>query len=308
MSSTSKKHLIVLSGPTAVGKSDLCLELAARYQCPIISADSRQIYKELCIGTAKPSKEILAQTKHYFVDHRSITEDYSVGQYESEVIAQLNELFTVHDTIILSGGTGLYIDAVLYGLDQFPKVDPEILHSLEKDFSTNGLEGLLEKLQALDPKYYATVDRRNSRRILRALGVCISAQKPYSSFLSHSPKQRFFDFTKFVLSRDRDVLYQRINDRVDKMITAGLEEEVLNLKNHLHRKSLQTVGYQEWRPYVLNQKNKEEVIELIKQNTRRYAKRQLTWFRRANDWKLLEANNSSSTNLTKIHGLISQKI
>lgn len=274
------KKLIVLAGPTAVGKTALSIELARHFGCPIISGDSRQFYKEISIGTAKPTSEEMAEVKHYFVNSHSIHEPLSAGQFEREAIPIINELFEHHDYLILTGGSGLFLKAIYDGLDQFVTVSPEVKDQVIQLEKTEGLKGLQEKLEELDSVYFKEVDQQNPVRLTRAIEVCLEAKKPYSSFLDQAKSKRSFDTVKVMLNRDRKVLYDRINLRVDIMMKNGLLEEVQSVYPFKKLKSLQTVGYNEIFDLIDKKHDLTTAIELIKRNTRRYAKRQLTWFKR----------------------------
>lgn len=274
------KKLIVLAGPTAVGKTALSIELARHFGCPIISGDSRQFYKEISIGTAKPTSEEMAEVKHYFVNSHSIHEPLSAGQFEREAIPIINELFEHHDYLILTGGSGLFLKAIYDGLDQFVTVSPEVKDQVIQLEKTEGLKGLQEKLEELDSVYFKEVDQQNPVRLTRAIEVCLEAKKPYSSFLDQAKSKRSFDTVKVMLNRDRKVLYDRINLRVDIMMKNGLLDEVQSVYPFKKLKSLQTVGYNEIFDLIDKKHDLTTAIELIKRNTRRYAKRQLTWFKR----------------------------
>ncbi len=284
------KKLIVLLGPTGVGKTALSLELAQRYSCPIISSDSRQIYKGIEIGTAAPTAEEQALVKHYFIGIKELTEEYSAGQYELDALELINELFKTHDTLLLTGGSMMYIDAVCNGIDDIPTVSKEAREEAQKIYENEGLEGLTDKLKELDPIHYDKVDLKNYRRVMHAVEVCLFTGKPYSSFLSGKKKERNFVIEKIGLERPREILYERINKRVDIMIEDGLEEEARKVYHLKHLNSLNTVGFKEMFSYFDGEITRERAIELIKQNSRHYAKRQMTWFRRDKDinWINLE--------------------
>lgn len=274
-----KKYLIVITGPTAVGKTKATIQIAQSFQSEILSADSRQIYKELNIGTAKPSQEELHAVPHHFINHISIHDPYDAGQFETEAISLLDDLFLKHNTVFVTGGTGLYIQALLEGLDQFPAVPDHIRQKWEDSFAQNGIDFLQKSLLDLDPTYYEVVDRSNHRRLLRALMVCDASGQPFSSFLNREKPKRKFTPVCFFLSRDRSILYERINTRVDQMIAEGLVDEARSLYPHRSAKALQTVGYQELFEHFEGKYSLVEAIEKIKIHSRRYAKRQLTWFR-----------------------------
>lgn len=287
------RYLIIITGPTAVGKTSLSLELAQQLDTVIVSCDSRQFYQEMSIGTAKPSTDELAQVQHYFINHRSIHQPYSVGDYEKEAIKLLDELFETKEQVLMVGGSGLFIKAVCEGLDQFPNVDPHIRLQLQQNFEEKGITSLQEQLAILDPIYYQEVDRQNPQRIMRALEVCLSTNKPYSSFRSQAKKKRSFIPIYVVLTRNRDELYARINTRVDWMLEQGLLEEAQKLYPFRYLNALQTVGYTELFDYFDQKISLEEAIRLIKRNTRRYAKRQLTWFRKQEGIHYLVTTNIS---------------
>mgnify|MGYP000353093880 FL=1 len=279
-------YLIVLSGPTASGKTRLAIQLAQHYDTVIVSADSRQFFREMTIGTAKPDAEELAAARHYFINSHSIETNYSVGQYETEALELLQELFTKHEVVILTGGSGLYLKAVCEGLDTFPEVPKAVQAGVEADFRAHGLAYLQEALKAADPDYYDEVDLDNPHRLIRALSVYRSSGKPFSRFRQKAAGQRPFHPIYLQLQWPRATLYERINQRVDLMLKAGLLEEARSLFPKRHLTALQTVGYQELFDYFSQQTALEEAVELIKRNSRRYAKRQMTWFRRDGFWKL----------------------
>ena len=283
-----KKNLIVIAGPTAVGKTALSIELAKFYNCPIISADSRQFYKEMSIGTAKPTKEEMQNVPHYFIDNISIHDTYNVGQFEREAIDFIKTLFKDHKHLILVGGSGLYINAILNGVDEFEEIPAHIREQLIKDYEEKGLIYLQEELKLKDEVYYNQVDLNNPQRIMRALEVCIHNNKPYSSFRNKEKKQRSFDTINILINTDREALYHRINKRVDIMMQNGLLEEVKSLYPYKHLNALNTVGYKELFDFIDNKCTLEEAVNLIKQNSRRYAKRQLTWFNHQGDFETFE--------------------
>lgn len=283
-----KKNLIVIAGPTAVGKTALSIELAKFYNCPVISADSRQFYKEMSIGTAKPTKEEMQDVPHYFIDNISIHDTYNVGQFERETIDCIETLFKDHEQLILVGGSGLYINAILNGVDEFEEIPTHIREQLIKDYEEKGLIYLQEQLKQKDEVYYNQVDLNNPQRIMRALEVCIHNNKPYSSFRTKEKKQRSFETINILINTDREVLYNRINKRVDIMMQNGLLEEVKSLYPYKHLNALNTVGYKELFDFIDNKCTLEEAVNLIKQNSRRYAKRQLTWFNHQGDFETFE--------------------
>lgn len=275
-----KKTLLVVSGPTAVGKTDLCINLAKKFNTSIISADSRQLFKEMNIGTAKPSPPELEAVPHYMVGTYSIHDPYDVRMYENDVLALLGHLFLSSDIVILTGGSGLYINAVSEGLDDMPEVDKEIRSQLNSRFKHEGLGSLQQQLKQLDPVYFDQVDLHNPQRIIRALEVCIGTGRAYSSFRIKKTKERAFQVIKIGLDRGRKELYERIDSRMDKMIQQGLFEEAAQLHPYQHLNALQTVGYKEIFGFFEDLYDKDEAIRLLKRNSRRYAKRQLTWMKK----------------------------
>ena len=280
-----RKSLIVIVGPTAIGKTTLAIKLAQHYKTEIISADSRQFYMEMSIGTAKPSKEELKAAKHHLINSHSVVDQLNAGNFEKESIKIINELFVNHNHAILVGGSGLFINAVCNGFDPLPTASEEVRKILNKQFEDNGITYLQDKLKTVDPEYFSEVDINNPQRIIRALEVFESTGKTFSSLRTNYKKQRPFNIIKIGLNIDRDKLYQRINTRVDNMINMGLIAEVENLKAHRDLNTLNTVGYSEIFEFLDNKCNKDEAIEKIKQNTRRFAKRQLTWFNKSDDIK-----------------------
>ncbi|SHF96630.1 tRNA dimethylallyltransferase [Mariniphaga anaerophila] len=273
------KTLIVITGPTAVGKTKTAIEVAKFFNTEIVSADSRQIYKELSIGTAVPSAEELAEVRHHFIHSHSVYETYNASRYETDAIDLLEKLFKNFDTVVLTGGSMLYIDAVCKGIDTMPDVDPELRKNLKMRLNEEGIESLRIQLKRLDPEYYFKVDLKNPARIVHALEICLMTGKPYSSFRSSPKKERPFAIIKTGLNCDRDKLHQRINRRVEKMAEAGLEKEARAVYPHKELNALNTVGYREFFNYFDGDISREKAIELIKRNTRRYARKQLTWFR-----------------------------
>ena len=274
------KTLIVIAGPTASGKTAFAIKLAQALNTVILSADSRQFYKEMSIGTAAPTKEELSQAKHYFVHHISIEDKYDVADYEHDVLQLLDKLFKTHDAVIMTGGSGLFIDAVCNGIDAMPDVEPEIREKVEKLYHDEGLHGMQEVLKRLDPDYYAIVDRQNPRRLQRALEVCYQTGKPFSSFRSGNTVQRDFDIKKYAILWDRQELIERIDKRVDMMMEQGLLEEAKALYPKRHLNALNTVGYKELFAYFDGGCSLKEAVEQIKIHTRQYAKRQMTWLRK----------------------------
>ncbi len=283
----STKKLIVITGPTCVGKTEYAINTALKYDAEIFSADSRQLYKEMTIGTAKPTPDELAKVQHHFINHVSVSKQYTVGDYEREMITTLDQYYLKKDVAILSGGTGLYIDAVLNGLDNFPDINPQIRLEVNTTLETHSITALQQELKAFDPEYYERVDLNNPRRLTRAIEVIRQTGQPYSSFLTSASTIRNFEAECYTLTRDRVKLYDRINLRVDQMLDMGLIEEVQSLISFKYNTSLQTVGYQEIFEYLEGNISLDRAIELIKQNSRRYAKRQMTWFRKKTDWTLV---------------------
>ncbi len=275
------KHILIsVVGPTAIGKTALAIKLANYFKTEIISADSRQFYKEMCIGTAVPSEEELHSATHHFIQHKSIFDPYSVGDFEKEALEKLKHLFKTHKIIIMVGGSGLYVNAVTNGLDDFPKVDAEIRKNLNEELNTKGVEYLQKQLKQLDPEYFSKVDIHNPHRLIRALEICIGTNKPYSSFLKKDKKSRSFYSITVGIDADREVIYDRINKRVDIMMNQGLLSEAKDLYKHKTLNALQTVGYRELFSHFDEEFTLEFAVSEIKKNTRRFAKRQLTWFKR----------------------------
>ena len=275
----TQKQLLVVAGPTAVGKTALCVQLAKQLQTDVVSADSRQLYAELTIGTAKPTPAEMQGVQHHFVGSHTVTNPINAGQYERECLALLNDLFLKKDVVILSGGTGLYINAVCFGLDDMPTVDPQLRERLVVRLQTEGLDVLQDELRHLDPTYAQTADLQNPVRVTRALEVCLSTGQTYSSFRRQQTAERPFRSVLVTLDRPRPELYARIDARVDAMLAAGLVDEVRSLLPYRELSSLHTVGYQEVFPFLDGDYDYDEMVRLLKRNTRRYAKRQLTWFR-----------------------------
>lgn len=302
------KKLKIILGPTAVGKTDYSIEAALKYESPVISCDSRQIYKEMSIGTAVPDASQLAAVKHYFIHSHTVTELYTAGKYEIEALELINRLFDEgHDTLVMAGGSGFYVDALVNGLDDFPAADQELRNSLMVRLKSEGVESLRLELKALDPESYATIDVANGQRVVRALEVCLMTGKPFSSFKTSAVKKRDFEIEKIGLTRPRDVLYDRINRRVINMIDDGLVDEVRSVMQYRDLAALQTVGYKEifdWFDFLDGKVSTEgwgpttpgdgpvtsldRAIELIQRNTRRYAKRQLSYWGRDKEIKWLE--------------------
>lgn len=303
-----KRRLVIILGPTAVGKTDYSIEMALKYGSPVISCDSRQIYKEMSIGTAVPSQEQLDAVKHYFIHSHTVTDLYTAGKYELEALELINRLFDEgHETLVMAGGSGFYVDALVNGLDDFPSADLQLRNELMLRLKEEGVDNLRMELKALDPESYATIDIANGQRVVRALEVCLMTGKPFSSFKTAQNKKRDFEVEKIGLTRPREVLYDRINRRVIQMIDEGLVEEVRSLVQYRDLAALQTVGYKEifdwmdfeaglvstegWGPTSPGDgpvTSLERAVELIQRNTRRYAKRQLSYWGRDKDIRWME--------------------
>ncbi|MBK8566387.1 MAG: tRNA (adenosine(37)-N6)-dimethylallyltransferase MiaA [Saprospiraceae bacterium] len=289
-----QKQLIVIGGATATGKTATAIEVAKHFGAEILSADSRQFYREMSIGTAKPTPDELAEVPHHFVNSISIQEEYSVGDFEKQALQLLAELYKKADVAVLVGGSGLFIRALCDGLDEFPEVPIETVKSLEEKLKDQGVESLQSELLHLDPEYHGQVDLQNPHRLIRALSVCRASGEPFSNFRRNEKKQRFFTPIYVLLELDRPALYERINNRVNLMIASGLEEEARTLYNYRHLNSLQTVGYQELFEYFEGKSNFDEAVEKIKMNSRRYAKRQSTWFRKDDHWTSFQPSEISA--------------
>ena len=278
-----------MSGPTGVGKTDWAIDTARRYGSPVISCDSRQIYREMRIGTAVPDASQLAAVKHYFIQTISVTEDYTAGRYELEALALMDKLFAEgHETLVMCGGSGFYIDAVCKGLDAIPDADPALRRQLNERIDREGVESLWMDLRRLDPQAYASIDLANRARVLRAVEVCLLSGRPFSSFRLQAPKKRDFEIEIIVLTRPREELYARIDRRVDQMMADGLLDEVRSLLPYRRCTALQTVGYKELFAYLDGTLPLEESVRQIQSNTRRYARKQLTWWRRDPDVRWVE--------------------
>ena len=282
------KYLISIVGATGIGKTELSLAVAKHYNTEIISSDSRQFYKEMNIGTAVPSLKELEQVKHHFIQNRSIFEDYSVGEFERDALLLLDQLFSKYDVVVMVGGSGLYVEAVLRGLDEFPDIDPEIRVKLKLELLENGIKSLQDRLRVLDLETYHKIDIENKQRLIRALEICLGTGKAYSSYLNIKKNQRKFNPIKIGIREEREFVYDRINKRVDTMIKEGLLDEVEKLYKNKNLNSLQTVGYKELFRYLDNELSFDEAVSEIKKNTRRFAKRQGTWFRKDKDIKWFE--------------------
>ena len=286
-----KKYLVVIGGPTAIGKTSMGITLAKYLNTEIISADSRQFYRELNIGTAKPTKQELESVKHYFVNNLSIKDDYTAGDFEREVLSFLDKYFETNNTMIMVGGSGLFVRAVTQGLDEFPDVPKELRIELNPRLQTEGMEGLQEELRRLDPDTYNQIDSQNSQRVIRALEVCIASGKPMSYYRNKKKAERDFEVINIGLNTDRPVLYDRINNRVDLMINAGLVEEARENVAYRTLNALKTVGYQELFQFFDDEITIETAVDLIKRNTRRFAKRQITWFKKEQGIRWFEPND-----------------
>lgn len=275
----------MIVGPTAVGKTELCIQLAELLNTEIISADSRQFYQETTIGTAKPTSEEMSRVVHHLVDFKSIQEGYDVKEFESDVLGILELIFQTRSAAILTGGSGLYVDAICKGLDEMPEISSEIRENIILEYQSKGLQYLQDQVRLHDPKYYEIVDQRNPQRLMRALEVCRGTGKTFTDFRQKKKVNRPFQIIKIGLERDREELYERINNRMDQMISNGLFDEAKSLFPFRHLNALQTVGYSEIFGFLEGNYDREEAIRLLKRNSRRYAKRQLTWFRRDPEYK-----------------------
>ena len=296
----STNTLIYIAGPTGVGKTKLSLELAKCIDTEIISCDSRQFYKEMNIGTAVPTTKELKEVRHHFIHNKSIKDIYTVVDFEKEAIKKLNFLFKKKETIIMVGGSGMYADALMFGMDEFPEVPKEIRNQINVFYKSHGLKGLQELLRDKDPKYYTRVDINNPVRLIRALEVCLTSKKPFSSFLGKYREPRDFISKIFILECPRKILYEKINSRVDQMMTSGLENEVRKLIDFKELSTLKTVGYKELFPYFQNKKSLEDAILEIKKNSRRYAKRQITWFKKYDNSFIISSDTSAEEILSML--------
>ena len=294
------KTLIYVAGPTGIGKTSLSIEIAKRLNTEVVSCDSRQFYKELKIGTSPPSKKQLNEVKHHFIHNKSIVDEYSVGDYEKDAINKISSIFNINNNAVLVGGSGLYADSILFGMDNIPKVPLEIKNKLNLKFKKKGLIYLQEKLKEIDLDYYNKVDLDNPNRLIRAIGVYEVSGKKISSLWNNNRKKRNFNSLIIMMKSDRDKLYERINQRVDKMVKDGLEEEAYGLIKFKEYNALNTVGYKEYFSYFDGKLSKEETINKIKQSTRNYAKRQITWFKKYNNALEFKTDNNIDELLTKI--------
>lgn len=288
MTSGKQKRLIVIVGATGSGKTDLSIAVAKHFGAPIISTDSRQFYRGMAIGTAQPSREQMARVEHHLVDCLDVSEEFNCGAYERVALERLAELFKRYDTVVAVGGSGLYIKALCEGMDDLPDAEPALREELMQRLENEGLESLVEQLRELDEVYYNEVDRCNPQRVLRAVEVCLTTGQPYSSLRKGGAKKRDFEIVKVGIDFPREELYDRINRRVDMMMSEGLEAEARAMLPNRHLNALQTVGFSEMFDYFDGSISREEAIELIKRNSRRYAKRQMTWFRRDKDIRWFE--------------------
>ena len=285
------KTLIIIVGPTAVGKTDLCVKLAKLLDTEVVSADSRQFYRELAIGTAKPTEEEMDGVPHHFVNSHSIHDYYSVGDFERDCLKVLEEIFTRKDTAILTGGSGMFIKMITDGIDEMPEADLVLRQQLAERFEKEGLSQLKEELRVLDPVYFEQVDDQNTQRVLRALEVCISTGKPFSSFRKNQKVERPFKMLKIALERPREELYARIDTRMDLMLEGGLETEAKAVMEYREHYALKTVGYREIYEHLDGNYDREEMVRLLKRNSRRYAKRQMTWFKNQDEFHWFDAKN-----------------
>lgn len=298
------KTLLLIIGPTGVGKTELALRVAEQYGSPVVSCDSRQIYRGIEIGTAAPTKEEQERVKHYFVGVKELDEDYNAGQYERDALKLLDYLFNDHDVVVMTGGSMMYADAVCNGLDDLPSIPKDIRDGVRKNYETNGLAWLQAEVERLDPQYWGKVDRQNPARLLHCVEICLTTGKAYSSLLSKKSGERPFRIIKVGLLRDRADLYARIDERVRRMVRDGLVDEAKNVYGKRKLNSLQTVGYKELFAHFDGDYDLERAIELIQQNSRHYAKRQMTWFRRDKEIHWLDANEKYEKNISIIDALL----
>lgn len=296
--------LLVIVGPTGVGKTELALRVAERFGCPIVNADSRQIYREIPIGTAAPTAEEQARVKHYFVGTHSLTEDYNAGQYERDAVALLNELFQSHEVVVLTGGSMMYIDAVVKGLDDMPEVSQSLREEIRRQYEEKGITWLQTEVERLDPQYWAEVDQQNPQRLMHCLEICLATGRTFTEFRQGQKRERPWRTVKIGLRREREELYERINRRVMLMLDAGLEEEVRAVYDLRHLNSLQTVGYRELFRYIDGEWSREEAIRMIQQNSRHYAKRQMTWWNRDEEIHWVDASKDVETIIHEIEELL----
>ncbi len=297
----TSKNLIYIAGPTGIGKTEISINLAKELNTEIISCDSRQFYKELKIGTSPPNDKQLEEITHHFIYNKSIHDNYNVGMYEDDAIKKISELFTDKDYLILVGGSGLYADSIMYGIDKFPKVSEEVRNNLRNAYEEQGIEFLQIEIKKLDPEYYNKVDLNNHVRLLRALELMKSTGKSFSSMRSGKNKNRDFNTTIINLECSREYLYSRINNRVEEMLEKGLEDEVYNLRHFKDLNTMNTVGYKEFIDYFENKISYDVAVEKIKQNTRNYAKRQITWFKKYSNSQKINIETNQNINIKNLN-------
>jgi len=297
----TSKNLIYIAGPTGIGKTEISINLAKELNTEIISCDSRQFYKELKIGTSPPNDKQLEEVTHHFIYNKSIHDNYNVGMYEDDAIKKISELFTDKDYLILVGGSGLYADSIMYGIDKFPKVSEEVRNNLRNAYEEQGIEFLQIEIKKLDPEYYNKVDLNNHVRLLRALELMKSTGKSFSSMRSGKNKNRDFNTTIINLECSREYLYSRINNRVEEMLEKGLEDEVYNLRHFKDLNTMNTVGYKEFIDYFENKISYDVAVEKIKQNTRNYAKRQITWFKKYSNSQKINIETNQNINIKNLN-------
>ena len=297
----TSKNLIYIAGPTGIGKTEISISLAKELNTEIISCDSRQFYKELKIGTSPPDDKQLEEVTHHFIYNKSIHDKYNVGKYEDDAIKKISELFTDKDYLILVGGSGLYADSIMYGIDKFPKVSKKVRNNLRNAYKEQGIEFLQIEIKKLDPEYYSKVDLNNHVRLLRALELMKSTGKSFSSMRSGKSKNRDFNTTIINLECSREYLYSRINNRVEEMLEEGLEDEVYNLRHFKDLNTMNTVGYKEFIDYFENKISYDVAVEKIKQNTRNYAKRQITWFKKYSNSQKINIETNQNINIKNLN-------
>ena len=300
----TNKKLIYLAGPTGVGKTDVSITLAEKLNTEIVSCDSRQLFKELKIGTSPPSKKQLKEIKHHFIHSKSIHDIYNAGLYEKDAIKVLNELFKINDNVLLVGGSGLYADSIMYGIDDFPDIPVKIRDEIVKNYNLLGIEYIQNRLKLLDPDYYTKVDLKNTNRIIRALEIIEYTGNTYSSYRTNRGKHRKFESHIILIECERNRLYTRINNRVDLMLKDGLEEEAYNLKGYKNLNTLNTVGYKEFFSYFENKISYTDAVDKIKQNTRNYAKRQITWFKKYNNSIKINYSDDTKSILKNLNNIL----
>ena len=300
---TSKK-LIYIAGPTGIGKTDISISLAKKLKTEIISCDSRQFYKELKIGTSPPTKKQLSEVNHYFIHNKSIHDIYNVGLYEKDAIRVINKLFNKNDNVILVGGSGLYADSIIYGIDDFPNIPDKIRDKIIKQYNSKGIKYIQNRLKSLDPEYYNEVDLNNTNRMIRALEIIEYTDNKFSSYRTNKRKQRNFESQIILIECEREKLYSKINKRVDLMLKAGLEEEAYNLKEHKDLNTLNTVGYKEFFTYFDNKISYSETVEKIKQNSRNYAKRQITWLKKYKNSIKINYDDDTKSIFKKLNNIL----